>query len=119
MLTTTNAPSNRNGEGLESLWDNNISTYYHSTWGDGYYPKLNWVDGGYWGDGVTEWPYLEVELAETIENFCFSYTTSGQNNRFPQGWYITAYNVTTGEWEKIGTLSNIEDNLPQQYYQQY
>ena len=119
MLTTTNAPSNRNGEGLESLWDNNISTFYHSTWGDGYYPKLNWVDGGYWGDGVTEWPYLEVELAETIENFCFSYTTSGQNNRFPQGWYITAYNVTTGEWDKIGTLSNIEDNLPQQYYQQY
>ena len=119
MLTTTNAPSNRNGEGLESLWDNNISTYYHSTWGDGYYPKLNWVDGGYWGDGVTEWPYLEVELAETIENFCFSYTTSGQNNRFPQGWYITAYNVTTGEWDKIGTLSNIEDNLPQQYCQQY
>lgn len=119
MLTTTNAPSNRNGEGLESLWDNNISTYYHSTWGDGYYPKLNWVDGGYWGDGVTEWPYLEVELAETIENFCFSYTTSGQNNRFPQGWHITAYNVTTGEWDKIGTLSNIEDNLPQQYCQQY
>ncbi len=121
MLTTTNAPSNRSdkGEGLESIWDNNIGTYYHSTWGDGDYAKLNWIDGGYWGDGVTEWPYLEVELAETIENFCFSYTTSGQNNRFPQGWYITAYNVTTGEWDKIGTLSNIEDNLPQQYCQQY
>lgn len=119
MLTTTNAPSNFKDEGLESLWDNNVGTFYHSTWGDGNYPKLNWVDGGYWGDGVTEWPYLEVELAETIENFCFSYTTSGQNNRFPQGWYITAYNVTTGEWEKIGTLSNIEDNLPQQYCQQY
>ena len=119
MLTTTNAPSNFKDEGLESLWDNNVGTFYHSTWGDGYYPKLNWVDGGYWGDGVTEWPYLEVELAETIENFCFSYITSGQNNRFPQGWYITAYNVTTGEWDKIGTLSNIEDNLPQQYCQQY
>ena len=119
QLTTTNAPSNFNGEGLESLWDNNVGTLYHSTWGDGYYPKLNWVDGGYWGDGVTEWPYLEVELAETIENFCFSYITSGQNNRFPQGWYITAYNATTGEWDKIGTLSNIEDNLPQQYCQQY
>lgn len=118
-LTTTNAPSNFKDEGLESLWDNNVGTFYHSTWGDGYYPKLNWVDGGYWGDGVTEWPYLEVELAETIENFCFSYITSGQNNRFPQGWYITAYNVTTGEWDKIGTLSNIEDNLPQQYCQQY
>ena len=119
MLTTTNAPSNKNGEGIESIWDNNTGTFYHSTWGDGEYTKLNWVNGGYWGDGITEWPYLEVELAETIENFCFSYTTSNQNNRFPQGWYITAYNATTGEWDKISTLSLSEDNLPLQFIQQY
>ena len=119
QLTTTNAPSNYYGQGVESLWDNNIGTYYHSTWGDGEYGKLNWVDNGYWGDGVTEWPYLEMELAESIENFCFSYTTSTQNNRFPQGWNITAYNATTGEWDEIGTLSYVEDNLPQQYSQQY
>ena len=121
MLTTTNAPSNysKNGEGIESIWDNNTGTFYHSTWGNGEYAKLNWVDGGYWGDGITEWPYLEVELAETIENFCFSYTTSNQNDRFPQGWYITAYNATTGEWDEISSLSLSEDNLPLQFIQQY
>ena len=119
QLTTTNAPSNYEGEGLESLWDNMPGTFYHSTWGYGSYLKLTWMNNGYWGDGITEWPYLEVELAESIENFCFSYTTSSQNDRFPQGWYISAYNVTTGEWDKVGVLSDTEDNLPQMYLEQY
>ena len=119
QLTTTNAPSNYEGEGLESLWDNMPGTFYHSTWGDGSYLKLTWMNNGYWGDGITEWPYLEVELAESIENFCFSYTTSSQNDRFPQGWYISAYNATTGEWDKVGVLSDTEDNLPQMYLEQY
>ena len=119
QLTTTNAPSNYEGEGLESLWDNMPGTFYHSTWGYGSYLKLTWMNNGYWGDGITEWPYLEVELAESIENFCFSYTTSSQNDRFPQGWYISAYNATTGEWDKVGVLSDPEDNLPQMYLEQY
>ena len=122
QLTTTNAPSNyeAEGEGLGSLWDNNPATFFHSTWGNGgTYQKLTWMNGGYWGDGITEWPYLEVELAETIENFCFSYTTSAQDNRLPQGWYITAYNATTGEWDKVGMLSEGEDNLPQKNLEQY
>ena len=119
QLTTTNAPSNYEGEALESLWDNMPGTFYHSTWGYGSYLKLTWMNNGYWGDGITEWPYLEVELAESIENFCFSYTTSSQNDRFPQGWYISAYNATTGEWDKVGVLSDTEDNLPQMYLEQY
>ena len=120
-LTSTNAPSNyeAKGEGLKSLWDQDLNTFFHSTWGDGAYSKLPWVDGGYWGDGITEWPYLEIELAETINNFCFSYTTSTQNNRFPRGWNIIAYNVKTGEWDKVTTLSMVDDNLPQEYVKQY
>ncbi len=120
-LTSTNAPSNyeAKGEGLKSLWDQDLNTFFHSTWGDGAYFKLPWVDGGYWGDGITEWPYLEIELAETINNFCFSYTTSTQNNRFPRGWNIIAYNVKTGEWDKVTTLSMVDDNLPQEYVKQY
>ena len=121
QLTTTNAPSNyeAEGEGLGSLWDNNPGTFFHSTWGNGTYQKLTWMNNGYWGDGITEWPYLEVELAESVENFCFSYTTSSQNDRFVQGWYISAFNAKTGEWDKVGTLSDTEDNLPQQYLEQY
>jgi hypothetical protein len=88
---STNAPSNKEtSEGLASLWDENLNTFYHSTWGSGSYLPLTWMNNGYWGDGITEWPYIEVELTETIENFCFSYTTSTQNNRFPQGFCISA-----------------------------
>lgn len=110
---STNAPSNFHDEGIENLWDNNTSTFYHSTWGTGIYPKLNWVDDGYWGDGITEWPYIEVELAETIEQLNFTYTTSAQNNRFPQAWRLLAQNKESNEWEEIGTLNLEDDNLPQ------
>lgn len=118
-VATTNAPSNYYGEGIESLWDNNLDTYYHSTWGTGEYTKLTWFDGGYWGDGVTEWPYVDIQLTESIENFCFSYTTTGQSNRFPRGWYITAHNNMTGNWDYIGSLNYIEHGLPQTNYTEY
>lgn len=110
---STNAPSNYPNEDIDQLWDKNVNTFFHSTWGDGVYAKLNWVEGGYWGDGITEWPYIEVELAETIDILSFSYTTSGQNNRFPQGWRLTAKDKETNEWVEIGTLSMENDGLPQ------
>lgn len=116
---STNAPSNYNDEGIENLWDGNTGTFFHSTWGSGTYTKLYWQDGGTWGDGITEWPYLEIQLAEALENFCFSYTTSGQNNRFPQGWYISAKNTTTGTWEFVGTLNSADDALPQTNLTEY
>lgn len=108
---STNAPSNY-GEDISNLWDNNTSTFYHSTWGDGTFQKLNWVEGGTWGDGITEWPYIEIELPEDMSALCFEYTTSDQNNRFPLGWNITAKNSETNKWELLGTLSQTEDNLP-------
>lgn len=108
---STNAPSNF-GEDIDNLWDNDYTTFYHSTWGDGVYEKLTWEDGGFWGDGITEWPYIEVELAESIDNLCFIYTTSSQENRFPQGWRLTAQNKETNTWDEIATLT-MEDGLPQ------
>lgn len=108
---STNAPSNY-GEDISNLWDNNTYTFYHSTWGTGAYQKLNWVEGGTWGDGITEWPYIEIELPEDMSALCFEYTTSDQNNRFPLGWNVTAKNSETGKWENLGTLSQMEDNLP-------
>lgn len=116
---STNAPSNYDSEGLESLWDNDLKTFFHSTWGDGENTKLYWQDGGYWGDGITEWPYIDIELTEPLEHFCFGYTTSSQNNRFPQGFYIFAKNKTTGEWDKITPLSMMQDNLPQTNLTEY
>ena len=113
-VTTTNAPSNHSSsQDLSYLWDDSDNTYFHSTWGSGSYEKLNWVTDGYYGDGVTEWPYVEVQLAEALENFCLSYTTSNQSNRFPQGWRITALNGTTGEWDEIALLSMDGHSFPQ------
>ena len=114
-VTTTNAPSNHASyQDLSNLWDDSHETYYHSTWGDNLtYPKLNWVAGGYYGDGITEWPYVQVELNTTLQDFCLSYTTSNQNNRFPQGWRITARNKNTGGWDEIDVLTQEEHSLPQ------
>ena len=110
--TTTNAPTNHS-DYLSNLWDEDHATYFHSTWGSGAYEKLYWYDGGYYGDGITEWPYVQIELAETLENFCLSYATSNHDNRFPQGWRITAWNKSTEAWDEIGVLTLEEDNLPQ------
>ena len=113
-LTTTNAPSNSpDNQDLSYLWDDSDNSFFHSTWGNGAYEKLNWVTGGYYGDGVTEWPYVEIQLSEAFENFCLSYTTSNQSNRFPQGWRITALNGNTGVWEEIAILSMESHSLPQ------
>ena len=116
----TNAPSNGNdGKVLSNLWDNNPSTIFHSTWGDGPYTQLYWKDGGYWGDGVTEWPYVEINLPEGTDNFRFEYTTADYNERLPYGWHITAKAKDTEEWETIATLQYHEDNLPMQTYTPY
>ena len=113
-VTTTNAPSNHSSsQDLSYLWDDNDESYFHSTWGSGSYEKLNWVTDGYYGDGVTEWPYIEIQLAEALENFCLSYTTSNQSNRFPQGWRITALNNNSGVWDEVAVLSVDEYSLPQ------
>lgn len=115
---STNAPSNY-GEDIDNLWDNNTETFFHSTWGTGEYEKLNWVEGGKWGDGITEWPYIDIELPEDMTAFCFEYTTSNQQSRFPLGWNITALNSETGEWETLGTLKQVEDQLPVAYLTEY
>ena len=118
--TTTNAPSNYYPTGdLSNLWDDYHATYFHSTWGDGLNPKLTWVNGGYYGDGVTEWPYVQIELTETLENFCLSYATSNQSNRFPQGWRITALNEYTNEWDEIDVLTLEDDALPQMNLEEF
>ncbi len=108
---TTNAPSN-DGDDVANLWDNNPSTRYHSTWGSGDHTPLTWVEGGTYGDGVTEWPYIEIQIAEDMTAMRFDYTTSTQPERAPLGLKLTAKNSTTNEWETLGTLSQAEDNLP-------
>ncbi len=110
---STNAPNARENQTFANLWDGNIATLYHSTWSDdGVNTILNWVDGGTYGDGVTEWPYIEIQLPEDMTALQFAYTTSNQNNRAPLGWSITALNSATNEWESLGTLNTTDHALP-------
>lgn len=118
-LATTNAPSNYTSQEFANLFDNDNVSHFHSTWGSGAYEKLNWTDGGYYGDGYTQWPYIEVELPEKLENFCISYTTSNQSNRFPQGLLISARNSVTGNWDIIAELAYPADALPQVNMQEF
>lgn len=115
---STNAPSNYQQD-IDNLWDNNTGTFYHSTWGSGEYTPLTWVEGGKWGDGITEWPYIDIELPEDMTAFCFEYTTSDQQSRFPLGWNITALDKETGNWETLGTLKQVDDNLPIAFLTEY
>lgn len=114
-ILSTNAPSNYE-EGLDKIIDGDNYTFFHSTWGDGTYERLPWVEDGTYGDGQTEWPYIDIALSEPVDNFCFSYLTSNQENRFPQGLLIKALNATTGNWDVIAT---IDEGLPQAQLTEY
>lgn len=58
-MLSTNAPSNYpDREGLDKLIDDDPSTFFHSTWGTGAYPKLPEDD----------FPYIDVALPEPVHN---------------------------------------------------
>lgn len=108
---STNAHSNY-GEDIDNLIDGNTATFYHSTWGSGTYEKLNWVDGGTYGDGVCVWPYIDIEVTEPMDAFCFAYTTNDNSGRCPLGFHIMGKDTRTGNWETIGMLDGVQDKLP-------
>lgn len=110
-MFTTNAPSN-NGENPSNMLDGNHNTIYHSTWGNnGPNTPLTWYDGGYYGDGVTEWPYLQVELPEPLYRLQFEYTTRNSGSYAPLGLILMGSN--DGEtWNDIQTFTADKDNLP-------
>ena len=110
-MFSTNAPSNQ-GEDPKNMLDGNHNTIYHSTWGSGAYTPLTWYDGAYYGDGVSQWPYLQIELPETMENLKFEYITrSGNNNYAPLGLILQGSTNGTS-WVNVKTFTADDDNLP-------
>ncbi len=109
-MFSTNAPSNK-GEDPSNLLDGNYETFYHSTWGDGAYAKLAWSEGAYYGDGTSEWPYLEVALPEALYQLQFEYTTRNTNNYAPLGLILQGSNDGS-TWTNLRTLTATDDNLP-------
>jgi len=111
-MFSTNAPSNQANEGPASMLDGNHNTIFHSTWGSGTYTPLSWYDGAYYGDGISEWPYLQVELPEPLYQLKFEYTTrSGNNNYAPLSFILQGSNNGTS-WSEVKTFTADADDLP-------
>ena len=111
-MLSTNAPSNSD-EGPDKMLDGNPSTFYHSTWGNGAYTPLTWSNGGYYGDGVTEWPYIQIALKEPLSRIKFTYITRPQtsNGYCPLGFILQGSN-DGNSWNDIQTLTSEKDGLP-------
>ncbi|MBQ0048755.1 MAG: CotH kinase family protein [Bacteroidales bacterium] len=107
---STNAPSNYN-EGLDNLLDGEVSTYFHSTWGSGEYQKLDWKEGSYYGDGSSQWPYIQIDLPESISALQFSYTTRSGSDRTPLGFILQGSN-NGKKWEDLQSFEQGKDQLP-------
>lgn len=109
-MLSSNWPSQNNGEGVANLLDDDTNTFFHSNWS----ATNNWTDGSYYGDGVTTWPYLQIEPTEELESLRFQYTTrnSASNGGYaPQGFILQASKDGTA-WTNIRTFTADKDNLP-------
>lgn len=116
-MLSTNAPSNH-GENPANLLDGNTETIFHTTWGTGQYEKLPWQEGATYGDGQSEWPYLQIDLTEPIDALKFCYTTRNQSNYAPLGFILQGSNDGTN-WTDAYTLTPEKDNLPQGANEEY
>ena len=100
---STNAPSNYPyEEDLGAMLDNNISTYFHSTWGTGAYEKLP----------SDVFPYIDIELETAVSNFVFGYITRiDQSGRNPQAFDIKVSH-DGADWVTVASLDE-SDGIPQ------
>lgn len=106
---STDYPSFNASEGVASLVDNNINTCFHTGWGSA---QPTWRANGYWGDGYTIWPYLQIEPAEPLETFKFGYTTRNTDDKYaPLGFILQASNDGTN-WIDIKHYKKETDDIP-------
>ena len=109
-MISTNWPSDQSDQKLSNILDGDITTYFHSNWS----ASNNWNDGSYYGDGHTTWPYLQIDLAQPIENFQFDYTTRDWETNggyAPQGFIIQA-SQNGQTWNEICVMDKEKYNLP-------
>ena len=106
---STDYPSFNASEGVASLVDNDINTCFHTGWGSA---QPTWRANGYWGDGYTIWPYLQIEPAEPLETFKFGYTTRNTDDKYaPLGFILQASNDGTN-WIDIKHYKKETDDIP-------
>ena len=110
-MLSTNAPSNYE-EDPDKLLDGDTNTFFHSTWGSGQYQKLTWFDGATYGDGLSEWPYLQMDLPESIYTLKFSYTTRSNDAKYAPKGFMLQGSKDGVNWEDAYELTPEKDNLP-------
>ncbi|MDY4558717.1 MAG: CotH kinase family protein [Alloprevotella sp.] len=94
-MLSTNAPSNyEETEGLDKVLDGNLNTFFHSTWGSGSYEKLP----------LNEYPYVEINLPEALENISFYYVTRPDANRVPTAWSIQV-SADGNTWSEVASFT--------------
>ncbi|MCR4853372.1 MAG: CotH kinase family protein [Prevotella sp.] len=105
MLTldqlSTNAPSNYD-EGLDKAIDNNPSTFFHSTWGEGIYQKLP----------EDSCPHIEIHLDEPLRSVQWSIITRSDANRMPRVIELMASD-DGDSWRHVASYTTA-DGLPTQ-----
>lgn len=109
-MISTNWPSLNTDQELRYILDGDKETYFHSDWS----ASNNWSEGSYYGDGKTTWPYLQIEMAEPLENFQFTYTTRNNNSNggyAPQGFIIMG-SQDGKKWDEVSTLDKDRDHMP-------
>ena len=111
-MLSTNAPNNHGDEELVNLIDDSVNSFFHSTWGSGTYTPLYYFDGMTYEDFPENWPYLQIDLSEPIQDLQFSYTTRADTDqRGPLGLILQGSN--NGEtWTDLRTFTLDDDNLP-------
>lgn len=110
-MLETNAPNNRNNEGLSQMLDGSHETFFHSTWGSGAYTPLTWYDGAYYGDGMSEWPYIQIQMPKLYSRIQFEYTTRNLDNYAPLGFILQGSNNKV-DWDEVQTFTAEKDGLP-------
>ncbi len=109
-MLSTNAPTNH-GDHLANILDGDHNTIFHSTWGSGAYTPLTWYDGATYGDGTSEWPYVQISLPEPLYRLKFEYTTRNSGTYAPLGLILQGSN--DGQtWDDIQSFTVSKDNLP-------
>ncbi len=100
---STNAPSNTAGQGVESLCDNNPSTYFHSTWNDG---------GELQPLPLTECPWIDIHLPSSEQFVKIYYMLRIDSSaRSPLAWDILTSDDGQN-WQLVRSFSQESDGLP-------
>ena len=101
-MLSTNAPSNYpDTEDLDKLLDDDLGTFFHSTWGSGLYEKLP----------LDQSPYIDIALPEALRKIQFSYINRGADGYYPLE--LALYAGGDGEtWTFIRSFTVEADNLP-------